>query len=78
MEKVINMNSSKVTFKKNESYPCDLAVFHDYNCVLESGYKLKDFKIAYQTYGQLNDQRSNAILICHALTGDQFVAGKHP
>ena len=72
------MNSSKVTFKKNELYPCDLAVFKNYNCVLESGYKLTNFKIAYQTYGQLNDQRSNAILICHALTGDQFVVGKHP
>ena len=72
------MNSGKVTFKKSKSYPCDLAVFHDYNCILESGYKLKDFQIAFQTYGQLNEQKSNAILICHALTGDQFVAEKHP
>ena len=72
------MNSGKVTFKKSESYPCDLAVFRDYDCILESGYKLRDFQIAYQTYGRLNEQRSNAILICHALTGDQFVAEKHP
>lgn len=34
--------------------------------------------IAYETYGRLNKDKSNAILICHALTGDQFVSGKNP
>jgi homoserine O-acetyltransferase/O-succinyltransferase len=39
---------------------------------------LAPFDIAFQTYGTLNAAKSNAILICHALTGDQHVANVHP
>lgn len=39
---------------------------------------LAPISIAYQTYGELNADKSNAILICHALTGDQYVASVHP
>src|SRR5260221_11268655 len=45
---------------------------------LDSGATLGSYRIAYQTYGQLNASRSNAILVCHALTGDQYVAETHP
>ena len=46
--------------------------------VLDSGKRLSPFRIAYMTYGTLNATRSNAVLICHAISGDQFVAGTHP
>src|ERR1700678_2269622 len=45
---------------------------------LDCGRTLSPFSIAYMTYGTLNDAKSNAILVCHALTGDQFVASEHP
>src|SRR5258708_13280775 len=45
---------------------------------LDAGIELAPFQIAYQTYGTLNAERSNAVLICHALTGDQHVANLHP
>ena len=45
---------------------------------LDCGIEISDFPVAYQTYGKLNSNKSNAILICHALTGDQFVSGQHP
>jgi len=45
---------------------------------LDCGVDFGPFTIAYQTYGTLNADRSNAILICHALTGDQYAADPHP
>ena len=45
---------------------------------LDSGAFLGPFTIAFQTYGKLNADRSNAILVCHALTGDQYPAEQHP
>lgn len=45
---------------------------------LDAGVSLSPFQIAYETYGELNTEKSNAILICHALTGDQYCASVHP
>src|SRR5580704_3672195 len=45
---------------------------------LDCGRTLFPLTIAYMTYGRLNAAKSNAILICHALTGDQFVASDNP
>jgi homoserine O-acetyltransferase/O-succinyltransferase len=45
---------------------------------LSNGGEIKNFPLAYQTYGALNADKSNAILICHALSGDQYAASKNP
>ncbi|WP_370191051.1 homoserine O-acetyltransferase [Qipengyuania sp.] len=45
---------------------------------LDGGGELARVEVAYETYGALNEDRSNAILLCHALTGDQYVASPHP
>jgi len=45
---------------------------------LDAGVDLAPFQIAYQTYGRLNAERTNAVLLCHALTGDQHVFNIHP
>ncbi len=45
---------------------------------LDGGGELARVEVAYETYGALNADRSNAILLCHALTGDQYVASSHP
>lgn len=46
--------------------------------VLDSGDQLSPITIAYETYGTLNADASNAILLCHALTGDHYAASTHP
>jgi len=45
---------------------------------LECGARLERMTVAYRTYGMLNAARTNAVLVCHALTGDQYVAERHP
>ncbi len=46
--------------------------------VLEGGDSLPCFSLVYETCGRVNREKSNAILICHALSGDAHVAGFHP
>ncbi len=45
---------------------------------LECGLALPWLSVAYRTYGRLNAERTNAILLCHALTGDQYAAERQP
>jgi len=45
---------------------------------LDCGKTVKDFPLAYETYGKLNENKDNAILVFHALTGDQFVTEINP
>jgi homoserine O-acetyltransferase len=53
------------------------AVFAE-GLMLDSGQRLAPVAVAYRTYGTLNAAKSNAVLVCHALTGDQYVAEPHP
>ncbi len=50
----------------------------DQALVLDSGDRLAPLTLAWKTFGTLNVQRSNAFLLCHALTGDQYAAGTNP
>lgn len=44
----------------------------------DCGAEMATITLAYQTYGTLNAAKSNAILLCHGLTGDQYLTGTHP
>ena len=45
---------------------------------LDCGKTINNYPLSYETYGELNEKRDNAILVFHALSGDQFVAGTNP
>ncbi len=67
-----------IEIKKDKNLDCNLALFSNANFKTDSGYNFENFKIAYKSFGKINNDKSNVILICHALTGDQFVAGNNP
>ncbi|HZJ81880.1 MAG TPA: homoserine O-acetyltransferase [Guyparkeria sp.] len=44
---------------------------------LDCGRRLERYELVYETYGELNERADNAVLICHALSGDHHAAGRH-
>ena len=64
----------------SESAGNSLSVHFDVSTplLMDAGVSVSPLTIAYQTYGTLNADRSNAVLVCHALTGDQYVASLNP
>ena len=45
---------------------------------LDCGKEISNFPLAYETYGKLNEKKDNAILVFHALSGDQYASGINP
>ena len=68
----------KTKFTTDTKLESEIAYFENINLKLESGDIIDSFKLAFKTYGNLNADKTNAILVCHALTGDQYVAGNNP
>ena len=68
----------KTKFTTDTKLESEIAYFENINLKLESGEIIDSFKLAFKTYGKLNADKTNAILVCHALTGDQYVAGNNP
>ena len=61
--------------KNQPKHKTSLSLIHPNELTLESGEKLGPITLAYETYGKLNAQKSNAILVLHALSGDAHAAG---
>ena len=72
------INADLATRQADEPQSAVVQFGMDQPLLLDSGQYFAPLQVAYQTYGTLNAEKSNAILICHALTGDQHVANVHP
>ncbi len=68
----------KTRFTTDTKLESEIAYFENINLKIESGDIIDSFKLAFKTYGKLNADKTNAILVCHALTGDQYIAGNNP
>ncbi len=71
------MAAETALFARPDAGP-DLKLTLQTPLVLQSGVTIASVTLAYQTYGTLNAARSNCVLLCHALTMDQYVCGTHP
>ena len=65
--------------ERGEGGDVGIVAYADFSCAepldFELGGRLESFNVRYETYGRLNEDKSNAILVCHALTGDHHCAG---
>lgn len=72
-------NPVDITLGREYEGDVGIVAYSDYFCEdplkFELGGELESFNVRYETYGRLNDDKSNAILVCHALTGDHHAAG---
>ena len=69
---------NKYNIREDNLLKCLIVEFNNIECKLDSGFQLNNFKVAFKTFGKINKQKNNAILICHALTGDQYVTDENP
>src|ERR1700736_559376 len=69
--------SQRLRSRPEQEWPGHRLLVHE-PLRLDCGVDFGPFTIAYQTYGTLRADRTNAILVCHALTGDQYAADPHP
>ncbi|MDD5692805.1 MAG: homoserine O-acetyltransferase, partial [Candidatus Omnitrophica bacterium] len=71
------MNKENKTIQNNSVGPVKTQTFTFDSLELESGERLGPVTLAFETYGALNKEKSNAVLIVHALSGDAHAAGLH-
>jgi len=75
------MNDATSTFFDTSAGEVGLVEYKDFVCdepfMFECGQSIPSFQLRYETYGRLNEAKTNAILICHALSGDHHCAGIH-
>src|SRR5690554_3901630 len=73
-----SLHSSTVTSDGSVGVVTPEIIAFDEPLLLSSGQTLPQYELAIETYGQLNDDRNNAVLICHALNASHHVAGIDP
>ncbi len=72
------MNPQNSKSPKDDGFADVVTLGQDQPLQLDSGEKIGPFEVAYKCWGQLNADKSNAVLVCHALTGDHHVRGVNP